>query len=928
MTRLSLWLFAHPWLAAVLVAAPTLFFALQIPRLETDPSAEGLMVEHDPARKFYEESKRRFGSDNLTAVVVKADDVFAPAVLATVERLTHGLERVDGVTRVVSLTTVRNIRGEGDTLNTEPLVGTPVPSDPAVIARLRRDALGNRVLVGHVVAADGRATAISVYADPRPRDTEFNRRFTEQVERLIRLEAAPGVTIYQIGGIITRVANAQYLAADQARAVPLGVAVALGSLFLFFRTPQGMVIPVLTALLSIVWALGLMAMVRLPLNLLTSIVPSLLVAIGFTEDVHMISGYHERLEQKVPKLAAIRGMLEETALPLAITTATTVVGFGSLILTDITMLIQFGQASSMAILANAVVTMLLLPLLLRLWPVPRRFRRPAVADGPPRGLLPFLTKLGHFDLRYRVHILVVAGLVTAVSVLGWTRLRVDTDFVSLFPKDSFVRQRIDDLSRSLGGALNFYVVVDTGREDGVKDPQVLRKIAAFQDFLHGTGQVSKTVSVADYVRKMHREVNGGDPAYEVIPDRADEVAQYLLLLEGRELDQFVDFNSSGANIVVRHGLTGSWAISGLRREIEAYIAREFPPTLVARPTGESILTNNAVDFLAVNELQSLSLTFVVIGLIHAVLFMSLTAGFLSMIPNLIPVLTGYGLMGFLGIPLTISTALVATIAIGIAVDDTVHHMVTYNRQLTAHHDQRIALFNTLRAQGRPIIYVSLALIAGFLPLLASSLLSTVYFAVLAAFVMLMAMVSELTLTPVLMYSTRLVTLWDMVVLKMNPALRRRAPLFDGLSAWEARKVVLLGRLEAVPAGAVVVRKGDSGTDMYMIVAGHVRVLDRHPDGREEVLDTLGPGATFGEMGLVSQEVRSANVVAVTETEVLRLDFAALERIRRRFPYTGAKLFRNLARILSERLRHTTRVMLGDDRGPAPLAVRPDSLDPA
>jgi uncharacterized protein len=143
------------------------------------------------------------------------------------------------------------------------------------------------------------------------------------------------------------------------------------------------------------------------------------------------------------------------------------------------------------------------------------------------------------------------------------------------------------------------------------------------------------------------------------------------------------------------------------------------------------------------------------------------------------VLTAYGLMGFLGIPLNISTALVATIAIGIAVDDPVHHMVTYNRQLTEHHDQRVAMFNTLRAQGRPIIYVSLALIAGFLPLLASHLSSTIHFGVLAVFVMLMAMVSELTLTPVLMYSTRLVTLWDMVVLRMNPALRRRAPLFEG-----------------------------------------------------------------------------------------------------------------------------------------------------
>ena len=285
-------------------------------------------------------------------------------------------------------------------------------------------------------------------------------------------------------------------------------------------------------------------------------------------------------------------------------------------------------------------------------------------------------------------------------------------------------------------------------------------------------------------------------------------------------------------------------------------------------------------------------------------------------------------MGLVGIPLNISTALVATIAIGITVDDTVHHMVTYNRQLAEHHDQRIAMFNTLRAQGRPIIYVSLALIAGFLPLLASNLVSTVQFGALAVFVMVMAMVSELTLTPVLMYSTRLVSLWDLVVLKMNPELVRRAPLFDGLSPWEARKAVLLGRLESVPAGAVVVRKGDPETDMYMVVSGQMRVFDRHPDGREEVLATLTPGATFGEMGLVTREVRSAHVVATTDAELLRLDFDALERIRRRFPYTGAKLFRNLARILAERLRHTTGVMLAEVPASSGRGRRPVPLDPA
>jgi hypothetical protein len=922
MARLLLWTFERPLLMAVVVAVLTALAAVHIPKLEMDPSAEGLMVAHDPARVLYEQVKRRFGSDNLTVVVVKADDVFTPTVLGVVKRLTEGLERVDGVTRVESLTTVRNIKGDGDRLDTEPLVGSPVPDDPVTIARIRGDALGNRVFVGNIVSADARATAITVYTDSRPRDGAFNERFTEGVESLIRQISAPGLTVYQIGEILTRVTNQRYLDHDQRTVVPIGAAVLLLILFLAFRTPQGMVIPTVTALLSIVWVLGAMAYLGVPMNLLTSIVPSLLIAIGFTEDVHMLVAYHAALQHGRPKLDAIREMLAESALPLTITSATTVVGFGTLVFTDVTMLVQFGVASSIGLTANFVVTMLVVPLMLRYWPVPRHIRRSSFADGAGEGpLLRFLDGLGRFNLKHRRAILVAAGLVTAGSVVGWFSLRVDTDFLTLLPKDSVVRQRIADLGLALGGALNFYVVVDTGRPDGVKDPQVLRKIAGLQDFLAGTGKVSKTVSVTDYIRKMHREMNGGDPAFEVIPDNADLIAQYMLLLEGRDFAKFVDFDASGANVVVRHNLTGSNAISALRHAIEDYIGREFPPTLVARPTGEAILTNNAMDFLAVNELQSLVWTFLIIALIHAALFMSLTVGLLSMIPNVIPVLSVYGLMGLMGIPLNISTALVATIAIGIAVDDTVHHMITYNRQLQEHHDQERAMFNTLRAQGPPIIYVSLALVASFLVLVFASLVSSVQFGLLSAFVMATALVGELTLTPVLMGTMRLVTLWDMLLLKMNVDLIRRAPLFEGLSRWEARKIVLLGKLEAVAAGDLVLRKGETGDEMYMVITGCLRVFDRRPDGREAVLAELTPGAVFGEMALVTREVRSASVMAATNADVLRLDFAALERIRRRFPYTGAKLFRNLAHVLADRLRRTTGALVGDEAPAAGSEVR-------
>jgi hydrophobe/amphiphile efflux-3 (HAE3) family protein len=911
----------RPFLVSAILVMISVLLALQIPKLEIDTSAEGLMAEKDPARHFYEEVKKRFGSDNLTIVVVKADDVFSSHALGTIKRLSDALERLDGVTRVESLTTVNNLKGRGDALDTDPLVGAEVPTSASALARLRAEALANRVFTGNIVATDARAAAINVYTDATPDDKQFNRRFSDGVEQLIRRESAPGLTIYQIGNAITKVTYADSLAQDLSRLLPIAVVVTFVILLVGFRTLQGVVIPMATGLLSVVWALGAMPLVGIPINTTTAVVPALLIAIGFAEDVHMISSYHERLERGMDKPAALRDMIEESFTPLVITTATTVLGFASLIITDITMLIHFGWASSIGLVANYITTQTLCPLLLQAWAVPKRTRRAAFADESGRqGAIPHLMEwLGGLILRRGRAITIVTVLVTLGSLVGWWSLRVNTDFISYFPPHSFIRERTRDLHQAVSGAINFFLVVDTGREDGVKDPDVLERIAGLQDFLASTGTIDKTVSLVDYLRTMRRELNDGRPEFERVPDTREEVAQYLLTLEGKELAKYVDFKASAANIVVRHNITSSWELSALLAQIEHYVKAHFPATVRVRPTGETILINNAADYMAVNEFTSFGLTFVVIGLIHAMLFWSLRAGFLSLVPNLIPILTNFGLMGLFRIPLNTGTALVATIAIGIAVDDTVHHMITYSRQLNIHHDQRVAMINTLRSQGRPIIYVSTALAGGFGVMVFSNFVPTMHFGVLSAVVMLVALVSELLLTPLLMHSTRLLTLWDLVLAKMDPKAMKDVALFRDFRVWEMRKIVVLGGLERHPAGTVILRRGEIGSHMYMVVKGRVKVTDVQ-GGHEPVVAILSPGMIFGEVAAVSDSRRTATIIADQDTELLRLDFSVLDQIRHRFPFTAAKLFRNIARILAERLsggRPPAPASSNDDAGPLP-----------
>lgn len=754
MSRVPLWALAHPVLAGALVGALTIALALQIVRLEIDPSADGLMVQGDPARRHYEDAKARFGSDNLTVVLVKADDVFTLPVLEAVRRMSGALERLEGVRHVESLTTVTTVKAAGDTLHAEPLVGT-LPAGPAELARIRAEALGHRVLVGHLVSRDARAAAINVYADAAPADRQFNGRLAAGIEAVIAAEASAGLRVYQIGVPLTKATYAGHVKADTLGLMPIALGALLAILLLVFRTPQAVVIPAVTAGLAVVWSLGLMALAGVPLNTLTSMIPSLLIAIGFTEDVHMLAEYHRRLAAGEGKRAALRSMVRAATAPIAVTSLTTVVGFGALITTDITMLIQFGRASAMALTANFVLTLLVVPVLLRAWPVPRRLRGVhGTGAAPPARLAPGLERLGEFSLRHRGAIAAGAGLAVAASFVGWTSLRVDNDFIGFFPEQSFIRQRVLDLHRSLAGGVLFTIVVETHRPGGVAEPAVLRAIAGLQEFLAATGRIDATVSAADHVRVLHRAMNGGDPAFETIPDTREHVAQYLLMLEGPDLARLVDADASTASIAVRHNLTSSWQLSALLAQLEAHAAATFPPGVSVRPTGETILVNNAADYMAVNELTSFSFTFVVIAAVHSVLFRSVRAGVLSLIPNAVPVLTVFGLMGMLGIPLNVGTAMIATIAIGIAVDDTVHHMMTYRRQLDRYRDRRLAMLWTLQAQARPIVSISVALAAGFLVLVFSNFVPTVHFGVLSALVMLVAMVAELVLTPVLMYSLR------------------------------------------------------------------------------------------------------------------------------------------------------------------------------
>jgi hypothetical protein len=255
--------------------------------------------------------------------------------------------------------------------------------------------------------------------------------------------------------------------------------------------------------------------------------------------------------------------------------------------------------------------------------------------------------------------------------------------------------------------------------------------------------------------------------------------------------------------------------------------------------------------------------------------------------------------------------MVACISVGIAVDDTMHMMTRYNAEMRERQNGSEALAAVLHDEIRPVVSTSVALTLGFAVCAASNFVPVIQFGILSGVVMIMALLADLIITPILLQSTQLITLWDLVGLKLREEVIKQSAFFDGLKAWQRKKVCLLGRMKEKNAGEYAVVKGEMGNSMYLLLDGKADVIGKdEKTGQEITLTTLKPGEVFGEIALVKAGPRSAHVLAKEPIRYLEIDWEGLKRIQRIYPRIGGKLFLNLSRILGERLVHTNEMLFG------------------
>ncbi len=898
------WSRLHPVVVVIVAGIITAFFALQLPKIRVDASASRMMVKDDPNRVFYEKTIETFGSDNTTVIYVKDEKLFTYEKLEAIEEIFYNLQDVPGVFRVNGLFNVKNFKGVDGFLNTNPLLD-PIPEEQEELNSARKDAINSPLMLGSMISEDGKVMAISVIAEPDLEDEDFDKKFSIAMDKVIAPLKGKVDDVFQIGTPLTRRSIVDHILQDQRTLIPMGVAILLVLLVVGLKSFNGAIIPVITGGVSVIWAVGFMTILGIPIQVLTVIMPCLILVLGATEDMHIISEYFKGIEEGGNKLEAIDYMAHKVSTAIVLTALTTFIGFASIILNDITLLKDFGISCAFGLFVNFWITITMVPAFLRFFGESKSPFKKKHLKGKEGGIIfkwVAENSIRFVNAKKKLTVILYCVLIL-ISFYGITRIKVDNDLLGYFKASSNIRVKADRLHEDLAGAQTFYVTLNAHEKGTFKKSEALKKLFTIQGYIDSSDDFDNSVSLANNIALVNREMNGGTQNQYFIPDKDELVSQYLLFFTREDIDRYVSSDYSEANIVVRHNLSSSYDFKVALNKLTEVLKVQLDETGIKfRYTSESILINNAAESIAVGQIQSLGLMGFIIFVIMCVLFVNLKAGFLSLVPNLFPIVLLYGVMGIFGIPLNPGTAMIAAMAIGIAVDDTIHFMVRYNEEMRIHNDQIIAMENSIREETRPVVTTSIALALGFASLGFSHFVPLIYFGLLSAMVMILALVSDLIITPMLLVSTKLITIWDMLALKLRETVIKESPLFQNMSKWQIKKIVLLAYTKTFNKGDLIIKQGAKERTMYLILDGSVQVESTRADGYKTVFEELHDGEIFGEIALVDDVERTADIVALEDdTQVIEIDWKSLERMRKILPHVASKLFLNISRILGRRL---------------------------
>jgi len=771
--------------ASLLITAAAAWQAQHL-RIVIDPKT--MLPQSHPYIATGLEVAEVFGSKYIVVVGVtpKQGDVYQPAVLAKVDRITQGLLQTPGVIRssVLSLAARRakDIAGTPEGLAVRPLMGT-VPADARALAALRRAVERNPAYADALVSKDGRTTSIIVEFKEDP--TGY-RAIMDKVAPIVQRERDATVEI-NVGGAPAFLAAIETYSERMGILLPVAILILGLVMFEAFRSRQGLILPLVTGLLAVVWGVGVMGAAGIPMDVFNATTPILILAVATGHAVQMLKRYcdeyqvlgrnRDLLPHIANDMAVVRALVRVGPVMLAAGTVA-VLGFFSLVVFEISTVRTFGIFTGIGIAATVVLEMTFIPALRSVLAPPR------VLDASERarrgmwdGIIGWITRIVTGPRRRTLYAATAAFV--ALCAGGIANVTVDNSMKSYFARDLELMRDDRALNARLGGTNTIFMLVKGASEDAMKEPAALQAIDDLQRFVESQPHVGKTLSIADFVKRMHQAMNEDDPAEFRIPDSRELISQYLLLYamsgEPGDFDTVVDYGYRLANVTVYLRSDSSAEFETLVRRTREFVADRFPPGTTVS-IGGGLAEGAALNEVMVHgKILNIAQIAAVVFLVSALLFRSLAAAGLVLLPLAIAVAATFGLIGWAGIPLNVSTSLISAMAVGIGADYAIYLIYRIREELAAGCEPVAAVQRVLATAGKAILFVAMAVSAGYGALLLSfGFHIHQWLALLIGVAMLVSALAALLLIPALVLSLRPRFILGEPVMRKSPSLTATA----------------------------------------------------------------------------------------------------------------------------------------------------------
>ena len=757
MEAVTRWMLRHPKKIIVAFCLVTLFFGLEMRNLRVNPAVEVFVPADHPEVVFYLDMREMFSLFSFFMVGVvdeREGGVFQPDTLQLVKDLSQSFEDIDNVTGVVSLYEFPYIEGDPEGMTVAPLY-EDVSSDPDWLRGIEEKIRRWPLLEGGLVSRDGRATAMLVRYGSDIREAKRKQIYHSLMET-IEATASPHQEVFVSGMTAIEVCISEAIVKDLKRLIPVVYAVVVLCLWLSFRRLLGVLLPLLTVIISTLWAMGLMALLDIPLNPLSGNMPVLLTAVGTAYTIHILFHFLHNAHRSPDRKEALVRAVSQVGYAVVMAGLTTMGGFASLGVSEVVPIKQYGLFSAFGTGVALLCSVTLIPAILAV--SMGRIKIGMVPEDQTQraGLGRFLRGYVRFVIRHRRTVYVLSFLFGIVCLVGTMRIYPESDYITQFKKSTYIRKSDGMINEHFNGSSVLNIIVDAGDRDALKDPDLLRRMESLQRYVESLPHVGGTTSLVDYLKRMNQALHEDDPGFYRLPDTRELVAQCLLLYsmsgDPSDMEDVVndEYRLGCISVFLK---SGSTRYAGkLIQNVEMY--NDENTRLSIHMTAAAVIGKLIDDLTIRGQIESIITSTIVVFCLVALILRSFIGGLFGILPLSLCVFINFGILGLAGIPLQTGTALIGSVALGIGIDYAIHFLNMSRIKGKEEEGILPALEATASTAGRAIIYNATAVGLGFLALVLCSFIPQIYFGAFITLTMITASVATLTLLPCLIYSFR------------------------------------------------------------------------------------------------------------------------------------------------------------------------------